>query len=242
VSKDFVNWSPPRRIFVPDERDRGMAEFYGFRGAVARGSLLIGMLRVLRDDLPCDRDGPRNGIGYTVLARSRDGENWQRDREPFLDRNHTPGTWDHAMAWADSQVLIANHLLVYYGGYAGGHKVERFMERQIGLARLLKDRYVAWEARGIRGALRTRLLLANASGLTVNADVRGELRVRVLNERGQPVRGFDWKDCRAIKGDSVSHLGSRVRPLSALRGRCVRLEFRIWNGRLYAFGPAGKRS
>ena len=77
TSKDGVHWEPPRRIIKPDDQDEGITEFYSIGGVVARGGLLIGLLKVLRDDLPCEPGGPKQGIGYTVLAWTRDGETWQ---------------------------------------------------------------------------------------------------------------------------------------------------------------------
>ncbi len=151
VSLDGVKWELPRRIFKPDDRDEGVTEFYSIGGVMARG----GLLKVLRDDLPCDPGGPRQGIGYTVLAWTRDGENWERDREPFFNRNPGPGTWDHAMAWGDCQLLVGDDLYIYYGGYAQGHKVARETERQIGLVRLPRDRYVSRAAGHEEGTLRT---------------------------------------------------------------------------------------
>ena len=77
TSPDFLHWERPRRIFAPDERDEGLLEFYGMGAVHLRGSLRIGLVRVLRDDLPCDPGGPKDGIGYSVLATSRDGVTWQ---------------------------------------------------------------------------------------------------------------------------------------------------------------------
>lgn len=97
-SKDFIHWEKPWRILEPNDKEEGLVEFYGMGGIHLRGKLYIGLVRVLRDDLPCDAGGPKNGIGYAALATSRDGQNWHRFREPFLDRNLEPGSWDHAMS------------------------------------------------------------------------------------------------------------------------------------------------
>ena len=111
---------------------------------------MVSLVKVLRDDLNCEPDKtaaelrdtrrPYAGLGYTVLAWSRDGETWKRDTEPFLDRNPQPGTWDRAMAWADDQLIVGDYVYLYYGGYRWGHKAERFTERQIGFAHMPRDR------------------------------------------------------------------------------------------------------
>ena len=123
VSKDFVRWKKPWRIFAPDARDDGLLEFYGIGAVHFRGSLAIGLVRVLRDDLSCDPGGPRDGIGYAVLATSRDGIAWRRYREPFLNRNTNNGTWDHAMSWIGFAIPVGDEVYIYYGGYAHGHKI-----------------------------------------------------------------------------------------------------------------------
>ena len=235
VSDDLIHWREPWYVFTPDERDEGETQFYCMAGILARGDLLIGMLKVLRDDLPADPGGPVAGIGYTVLAWSRDGEHWQRDREPFMDRSPEPGTWDHAMTWADCQLVVGDETYIYYGGYARGHKIERFTERQIGLARMPRDRYVSRDAGEARGTLRTPLVTIRASSMTVNADVDGELRVRLLDASGAPVPGLGWDDCRPIRGDSLAHSVSWAKPLASVRGRPVQVEFALRRGRLYGF-------
>jgi hypothetical protein len=233
VSPDCLRWSPPRRIIVPDARDEGITEFYSIGGVIARGGLLIGLLKVLRDDLPCDPGGPKNGVGYTVLAWSRDGERWERDREPFMPRNPEPGSWDHAMTWGDYQLPVGDELYLYYGGYARGHKVERFKEQQIGLARMPRDRYVSRDAGEAEGTLRTPLLALDGARLAVNAQVDGELRARLLDEAGKPLPGFGAS--APLRGDSLAHALKWQRSLAALRGRPVRLEFAMRRARLYGF-------
>lgn len=235
VSEDCIKWSPPRRIIVADDKDEGVTEFYGIGPVLARGGLLIGLLKVLRDDLAPEPGGKATGLGYTCLAWTRDGERWERDREPFLPRNPEPGTWDRAMSWGDCLVPVDDEVFVYYGGYPRGHKVERFKERQIGLARLPRDRFVSRDAGPEGGTLRTPLLQLDASSLLVNADVAGELRMRVSDERGEPIDGFDASDCEPLRGDSLRHAVRWNAPLATLRRKPIRLEFAARGARLYGF-------
>ena len=236
VSPDGVKWTTPRRIFKPDAQDEGITEFYSIGGVVARGGLLIGLLKVLRDDLPCDPGGPRQGIGYTVLAWTRDGENWQRERQPFFNRDPKPGSWDHAMAWGDCQLFVGDELYVYYGGYARGHKVARDTERQIGLLRLPRDRYVARAAGDQEGTLRTLLVKLVGETLTLNADARaGVVRVQVLGADGKSLPGFSYADAAPVSADVVAAPLRWKRPLSALSGQTMRLEFALRNARLFGF-------
>jgi hypothetical protein len=227
VSPDALRWTRARRIFTPDAGDPGLTQFYGIGGIVARGELLIGMLRVLREDVSVDAFGRATGIGYTVLAWSRDGINWQRDREPFLDRNKAPGTWDHAMAWIGEQLRVDDRVYLYYGGYSRGHKADRFRERQLGLAFMRPDRYVARAARS-KGELRLRPAEFGGTRIRVNAVVRKKLVVRVLS-RGRRLRGYE---ATLPRGD---HLAAPVDLPPLPRDRPLSLAFELERARIYGF-------
>jgi hypothetical protein len=234
VSTNGVDWTPPRRIIAPDARDEGIMEYYSIGGVINRGSTLVGLLKVLRDDLPCDPGGPVEGIGYSALAWSNDGETWLRDREPFLDRNHELGSWDHAMAWIDCQLPVGDDVYLYYGGYARGHKVERFKERQIGLVRMKRDRYVARQATG-PGLLETKLLKFSGKELALNLKTTGgEVRLSVLDANHHPLRGFGFADCDPILSDSLSASVHWKKSIGQLTGKTIRLQISLRDARLFA--------
>ncbi len=236
TSPDFLHWEKPYRIFAPDAKDEGLLEFYGMGAMHRRGSLRIGLVRVLRDDLPCDPGGPTDGIGYSVLATSRDGVTWQRRREPFLDRNPARGTWDHAMSWIGAALPVGDEVFFYYGGYARGHKVEPATERQIGLARMQRDRYLALTPSGDEGRLVTPPLLVPGGRLTVNAQAsRGTVLVRLLDPSGQPLDDLGAAESGPLGGDVLAGEVRWPRPLGRLRGQAVRLEFRLRNAALFSF-------
>jgi hypothetical protein len=197
---------------------------------------------VLRDDLPCDPRGPVDGIGYTVLATSRDGVTWQRDREPFLDRDPEPGRWDHAMSWIGGVLPVGDEVYLYYGGYARGHKIGPGRERQIGMARMTLDRYVSQSAGPSGGTLLTPPIVIADESLYLNVHApRGDVRVRVLDEAGGTRPGLGWDDSIPIRGDQLAaEAGWR----SASRLPCgerARLEFRLRDADLFGFTFAGAR-
>ena len=246
VSTNLLRWSQPWYVLTPDDRvDQGQTQFYAMDGFLRRGDLLIGMVKVLRDDLKADSppDPPdAYGVGYTTLAWSHDGEHWLRDREPFLDRSPQRGAWDHAHAWIDEQVPVDQEVYLYYAGYRRGHKVNRFEERQIGLLKMKRDRYVAREAGPSGGSFVTPLLILDAAALTLNADATsGEVKVQALAPNGAPVPGFSKADCQGIHGDVLAAPVRWTQPLTALRGQPVRLEFFLKNARLFAFDLAAEQ-
>lgn len=253
VSSDLVRWKqPPWPIVTPDPSaaiEKGETQFYGMSGVVVRGGLLVSMVKVLRDDLNCERgrtarelhdDSGRRfaGLGYSVVAWSHDGEHWKRESRPFLDRNPQPGTWDRAMAWADDQLVIGDFTYIYYGGYRWGHKAERFTGRQIGFAQMPRDRYAGLSAGRNGGRVLTRSGVLRAARVTVNARINqagGELRMRLVQGKGKVVPGFDWDDCEAIRGDRVEHPVRWKGDLRRIQGASPQFEFRVVQGTLYGF-------
>jgi hypothetical protein len=234
-SADFERWTTPDRALVPDEQDDGLLEFYGVGGVHARGRLLIGFARILRDDLPCNPNGPVDGIGYSALVTSLDGIRWRRFRQPFLDRNPAPASWDHAMCWMSAVVPVGDTLHLYYGGYARGHKVAPQTERQIGMATIPVDRYAGVQARD-QGSVTTRPFRFAGTDLSVNyRSEQGELTVRLLDERGEAIAGFDHADCRPVRGDQISTPVRWTEPLGEQIGKIVQIEFRLRRATLYAF-------
>ncbi|MFV2069801.1 MAG: type I restriction-modification enzyme R subunit C-terminal domain-containing protein, partial [Pirellulales bacterium] len=233
VSTDLINWETPYRTIFPDPRDEGITQFYGISAITKRGDLVVGLLKVLRDDVNAEgAPAGAYGTGYTVLTWSRDGVTWQRDTEPFINRSPTPGEWDHAMAWGDSQLIVGDKTYLYYGGYKWGHKSG---ERVIGLATIGMDRYVAREAGSTPGTLVTPVFVTQEDGVTVNAKVDGMLRIRVLDEYGAPLPGFDWSDFTTISGDSIDFMAQWTGDFSTLDGVPIALEFNMSDTQLYGF-------
>jgi hypothetical protein len=252
VSDDLIHWREPWVTVTSDPRsarENGEVQFYGLAGVLPRGELLVGMVKILRDDLNSqpgldakqlgDMKRGFSGLGYTVLVWSRDGEHWNRDTEPFLDRNPKPGSWDHAHSWGDDQVPVGDEVFIYYGGYRLGHKGDRFSNRQIGLARMRRDRYIAYVAAGeYPGHIRTIVAPLEADRLTVNAAVEGELRVRACDESGNAISGFDYDDCQPITGDSLAAPVTWKKDLAPLKGQKVQFIFTLTRGKLCAFDLA----
>ncbi|NOX63186.1 MAG: hypothetical protein GXP42_14770 [Chloroflexi bacterium] len=236
TSLDYKHWAEPRVLFAPDENDPGVTQFYGGpAGVQRRGDLLIGMLKVLRDDVTVS-GAPEEafGMGYTVLTWSRDGENWVRDRhtDPFFEPDPAIGAWDHAFAWIDSVVDVGDELYLYYGGYRWGHKYKPREDRQIGLVKLPKDRFVAREAGSEPGRIMTPLLFLDGDALRLNVDAsQGWVEVRILDENNILAAA-----CERISGvDALAQSLNCEPAVSTLSGLPVRLEFRLQNASLFAF-------
>ena len=237
ASKDLVHWEKPwYAVTANDELDEGHTQFYAMNGYLFRGELCIGLVKILRDDLvaPGTPKGAY-GVGYTELAWSRDGEHWVRDIEPFFEPDPEVDAWDHAHAWMDFQLPVGDEVYIYYGGYKYGHKMDRFEGRQIGLVRMARDRYVSRDAGPAGGTLLTPPVVLGGGKMTVNAEVNGELRVRLLDASGKPIPGFDADDCMPVKGDSLAHVIQWKGSPATLPRKPLRMEFLLRDARLYGF-------
>ena len=135
------------------------------------------------------------------------------------------------MTWGDYQLHVGDETWLYYGGYARGHKVERLTERQIGLARMKRDRYVARSAGPEGGTFRMPPMMIAGSRMTVNADIRGELRIRLYNAEGRRLPSIGEVP---IQGDSLAH-PVRTLPLDWFKEKPVQIEFRMRDARVFGF-------
>jgi hypothetical protein len=259
-SPDFKTWSDPEGlIYSPDERDSGITQWYGAAGFQVRGDLIVGFLRVLRDDLSpagvpeealqANNSGSASlganllgkrggsGMGYTVLTWTRDGVTWERDRhtDAFFEPDPQLGAWDHAMAWIGSSVAVDDEVYLYYAGYRWGHKYRHSVDRQIGLVKVPRNRYVARQAGPEGGTIVTPVLALRGDALSLNVDADGgEVRLQVSDVSGAPIPGFLYADCRPVTSDSLAADIEWSGRLSTLRDRPVRLELLLRNARLFA--------
>lgn len=174
------------------------------------------------------------GTGYTVLSTTNDLVHCNRMRQPWLDRvPDDPDAADHAIAWVADMITVGDEEYIYYGSYSMGHKNR--MDRTMSFAHLRKDGFVSRDAGAGGGKLVTPLIRFTAEKMTINATIRGELRLRILNADGKPLAGFREGQVDGVKGDSTAHVIKSRAKLSELKGQPVQFEFWLRDGELYAF-------
>lgn len=210
-------------------------------------SLVIGLFSIWRGE-----SDDREKVNDLTIGFSRDGFHWSReDRTPFVPVSDTPGAWN----WANIQsagaccLIVDDRLYFYVSGRQGEPGTNRPGVCSTGLATLRRDGFASMDWRrddarprvlsrsGLPGGyLTTRTVTFNGSHLFVNANVEGELRVEVLDERGQPIAPLTRERCRPLRTDHTRALvewsgGS----IAQVAGRRVKLRFWLDEGRLYAF-------
>jgi hypothetical protein len=219
-SEDFVTWSPPQLVMVPDEHD-GIhpAAYPGTRQGVqlhgapvfVRHGVYFALLQVA--------DFETHGLQPIELAISRDGNSWSRPfrAAPFLPVGAT-GTFDAGRIWSNATpIVLDDEIRFYYGAYEHPWKFgkgeypwnskTRIPQSGIGLATLPLDRFAGVRPIEKLGQITLRpRSLAGVKSITVNADASaGAVRVELLNARGYRIPGYTKADAVPITSDGLRH-------------------------------------
>ena len=241
VSDDFVSWTDPEDVLVPDDEDPPGTEFYGMPVFQYEGHYL-GQLFVYQTFL----EEPQIRFYGTIdvqLASSRDGISWERvgGRKPFIP-NGPPGSIDAGEVYtARGPVQVGDELWFYYSTCALEHGVNG-RSGSIALAKLRLDGFVSVDGGDELGYLLTKPFRCDGGQLQINAAARGgAVRVAVLDESGVQFDGFSRPDCALFDGDSVRHQVTwrQNTTLDDLRGRTIRLKFYLRSAKLYSFTVGG---
>src|SRR5436305_2740229 len=94
------------------------------------------------------------------------------------------------------------------------------------------------EADGASQVLTTRPVRFSGKRLFVNVDSKaGEMRVEILNSRGEPINGFSAEDCLPLRIDNtLAAVTWRTgNDLSRLAGQAVKFRFHLRYARLFSF-------
>ena len=258
--RDEVWWQRTDHADLPDPtRPDHLVALYDLN-VTPYESLLIGLFAIFR--------GPENDICRAEgvpklmdleLGYSRDGFHFSRpDRTPFLASSRRTGHWNRAYLHAAGGlcVVVGDELRFYFAGFsgesptlgpgqAGEHGINKhrmYAGASTGLATLRRDGFAAMAADAEPGSLTTRPLSFSGAHLFVNAACAdGELRVEVLDARGEVVPGYSAADCVPLAGDSTRHRMTWRGDvnLAPLAGRPVRFRFLLRRGALSAFWVSG---
>ena len=182
--------------------------------------------------------------GRTELAVSRDGVYWRIfEDQPYIGSEFEIDGEFTGVKWITDGIIRRRDMLWQYIG-SNTKTVIRLSQRL--------DGFTSLDAADEPAVIITRPFIFQGDTLTLNADVKGWLKVGVLNLPGKemtglnialpdkpkkPVAGFEVDNCRLVKGDSVRHVvtWNGDPNLANLAGRVVRLRIEMKNAKLYAF-------
>ena len=202
-SKDFIHWSEPQLVMVPDEHDAPHVEFHTTPVFFYNGVYFAAPQILNRGD--------RGGVMDVELALSRDGIRFDRPfRSPFWLPKSEGDTFDSGSIFTNSSpVMLDDEFRFYYGGYSQGATGidDRYQVSGIGLATMPRDRFAGVRPVGKTGQITLKPIdLAGIKSMTINADAsKGAVRVELLDEQCRRVRGFTRDEVEPITGDGLRH-------------------------------------
>ena len=254
TSKDLVHWSEPQRLQYGACDDlemytnniqkyyRAPHMFIGFpmryidRYKDARNYPLLPDWKHRQELI---RIWPRVGTAMTDAAvmTSRDGINFRRTEEAFLTPRADWGfAWYYGdgelccgMAQTPSAVAGAPDEISLYAGTG-------YRARNVSLCRwaVRLDGFFSWRCNYTPGRIVTKPLVFAGDTLHINfsTSALGGVRIRLLDEAGEAIPGYD---SGVHFGDSVEREVTFEKPLAALAGTAVRMEFTMRDADLYSF-------
>jgi len=255
TSKDFVNWDAPQMLQYGNEAEdlelytncvqkyyRAPHMFLGFPTRYADRQADTTSFPYLPDREHRERYINLAGRTGTVMTdtcimTSRDGVNFRRTDEAFM----TPGpergnNWYygdgylcHGMTETPSPIPgEPNELSIYMPvNYRAGDVILRRYALRI-------DGFFSWSADFVGGQVVTKPVTFTGNSLSINfaTSSLGSVRVRILDESGNPIDGYDSGN---HFGDSLDRPVAFEKPMADLNGKPVRLEFTLQDADLYSF-------
>ena len=180
------------------------------------------------------------------LAVSRDGERWHFTHDdPFVPAGE-PGSDHVGMIFAGcGTVPLGKGMWAFpVNLYDGTHNMdfqptaEHPRQGGVWLAMLREDGFLALEAEA-EGECWTQPATFEGSRLLINSWglTGGRVSIEIADEQGKPFPGYALESCDGLAGDQLwSAMTWRGNSdVSGLRGKLIRLRFRLHRVRLYAF-------
>lgn len=248
TSTDFLAWSAPVAVHLPDAVDPPLAELY-FMPVQIFGTHYVGIPHVF---VPSpDPFGPF----WPELAASRDGIRWCRVGETGKRRLiacGAAGSFDCGMIRCARGIIErGDELWLYYGGWREDHGTSRQHRHMttpreaqrnaaaIGLAKLRRDGFASLDTGDAEGTLTTTPVVWTGEGLTVNARVTGAggyVRAALVDKDGHTIPGFGSEDMRPLTGDATEfHVTWSGEPEAIdLPGQQVAIQLIARHAELYA--------
>ncbi len=234
-SDDFVNWTKPQLVVLPDEfevpqngKEKG-PELHG--GPVFfHADVYFSLLQVL--------DLGDTGTMPTELALSRDGLSWNRpfQEDYFLSVSEDANSFDAGCIWTNATpVFLKDEIRFYYGAYQAWVPGEN--PSAIGLAILPRDRFAGVRPIDQIGQITFKPLdFHGVQEISLNANANdGNIRAELFTEDGFRVRGYTKEEATIIRGDSLRHTISwKEKSLKDLPAGRYRLRLHMDNAEVFA--------
>ncbi|MEG1538904.1 MAG: hypothetical protein RR061_04740 [Muribaculaceae bacterium] len=204
--------------------------------AIGYESVMLGMFSVWSgpENDVCAKDNviKRNQI---LLGFSRDGWSWYReDFTPFCAVGNNKTDWNNGniQSVVGSPIIVGDKLYFYMSGRKLNDKNAEITTT--GMATLRRDGFASMSG---SGTLLTEKIKFKGEHFYVNANVKGTLKVEILNVNGTVITGFSKDDCVAFNGDSTKTkiTWKNNKNLASLKNQSIKIKFYVEDGDLYSF-------
>ncbi len=244
-SPDLEQWSDPRIIVHPDALDPAGLQFYAMPAMYHEGTFIGVAQRYLvpQHDEAEPRWAKMSGKTDGQLVYSYDGDNWLRPtREAFIARSRPGEPGPRGSVYPIQFRREPGRLLILALGFSQHHGMPA-VTTPTAEYELRQDGFCYLEPVGDCGEVHLRAISPAQRGritLNMQTERHGYVIGRVVDYETfggyQAIPGYDFADCVPLNGD---HLAAKLRwkehaDLSALAGRRVRVELRLYDARLYA--------
>ena len=191
-----------------------------------------------------------DGTFDVQMAVSRNGVQWQRFREPWIEPDYHDGIALQLVSLTTGMIRRGRRLHQFFVGWPYTHNRpvewdrnpesrDEWMKSDLGgiyRATTRVDGFVARKAGNEEGVLTTRLLKFEAeTKLLLNIDTSGTgyATVAIVDKDGKSLTGFDHADCELIHADEID-FPVRWKDAKAIPPGNHRLEVRMRSARIWA--------
>ncbi len=234
---DWQQFTEPRLVMHPDTEDQPLIGLYGMP-VVRYENIFIGLLWKIYGD-PTSLALP-NGPLDCELAYSYDGFVFNRTtHKPFIKRNEL-GDHGGGCIYTGSMLVDENNVIRFY---SGGSKAEHFQNQTLKDAALMLhtlrlDGFFYFATYAGKGTMRTKAMRIVGDELKINArSPFGQIRLRIIDEKGQVIPGYDFDDCIPLQGDELfwQPMWKGGKTIAGVKSNKRRqLDFEITTGEIYA--------
>lgn len=228
----FGPWNNDIRHNVFSSTNPGIYNF----DATPYESIMLGLFTVWQGPENKAADALKmHKINQIMLGYSRDGyEYYREDMNPFISYSSDKGAWNtgNIQSVVGSPIIANDKLYFYFSGRNFDENEQKVTST--GMAVLRRDGFVSMQG---SGELVTNKLEFNGKYLFVNADVKKGLKVEILDEYNNVIKGYSKDECILIKENNTKCMvkWNDNNDLDKIKNKKIMIKFYLEDGDLYSF-------
>lgn len=170
-------------------------------------------------------------VGWTT-----NGFDWDRkNKRVFIPVGESADSWNagNIQSTCGNPLIVGDSLYFYVSGRYNSRPVHA-SNFATGLAMLRRDGFASMKSTKDEGFLLTRPFKVDGEYLFINADIKGKLKVEMLDEFKKPIKGF-VTSMHKVNNTKIKVEWKGGKDMKTLVGRKIHLKFYVSDGNLYSF-------